>query len=64
MAVLVNRWLRKLPAGGAPAPSLWENCARAVKEWMEFLAEHGVGLFDSSERLKAGLSRYSAFTAR
>jgi hypothetical protein len=61
---VVNRWLRELPAGGAPVPSSWENCARAVKEWMEFLAENGVGLFDSCERLKAGLSQYSALRAR
>ncbi|MFJ1845008.1 hypothetical protein [Streptomyces sp. NPDC088146] len=43
----VNQWLRELPASGAPAPSSWENYARVVKEWIEFLAEHGVGLFDS-----------------
>ncbi|WP_219816477.1 site-specific integrase [Arthrobacter sp. 4R501] len=59
----VNRWLRELPASGAPAPSSWENYARAVKVWMEFLAEHGVGLFDSRERLKAGLSRYAEHRA-
>lgn len=41
--VVVNRWLLELPAGGAPAPSSWESYARAVKEWMEFLAEHGWG---------------------
>ncbi|MEU6180432.1 site-specific integrase [Streptomyces coeruleorubidus] len=62
-AAVVNRWLRELPASGAPAPSSWENYARAVKEWMEFLAEHGVGLFDSRERLKAGLSRYAEHRA-
>ncbi|GHE71328.1 integrase [Streptomyces cellulosae] len=60
---VVNRWLRELPASGAPAPSSWENYARAVKEWMEFLAVHGVGLFDSRERLKAGLSRYAEHRA-
>ncbi|MFI0218586.1 hypothetical protein [Streptomyces lydicus] len=53
-AVVVNRWLRELPASGAPAPSSWEHYARALKEWREFLAEHGVGLFDSRVRLKAG----------
>ncbi|MGX7671303.1 hypothetical protein [Plantactinospora sp. DSM 117369] len=42
--VAVNRWLRELPASGAPSPNSWEAYARAVKEWMEFLAEHGVGL--------------------
>ncbi|GAA4340664.1 hypothetical protein GCM10023086_76310 [Streptomyces venetus] len=60
---VVNRWLRELPASGAPAPSSWENYARVVKEWMEFLAEHGVGLFDSRVRLKAGLSRYAEHRA-
>ncbi|MGA5135291.1 site-specific integrase [Streptomyces olivoreticuli] len=61
--VVVNRWLRELPASGAPAPSSWENYARVVKEWMEFLAEHGVSLFDVRERLKAGLSRYAEHRA-
>ena len=61
--VAVNRWLRELPASGAPAPSSWENYARAVKEWMEFLAEHGVGVFGSRERLKLGLSRYAEHRA-
>ena len=60
---MINRWLRLLPASGAPAPSSWENYARAVKEWTEFLAEHGVGLFDSRDRLKAGLSRYAEHRA-
>ena len=35
---------RELPSSGAPAASSWESYARAIKEWMEFLAEHGVGL--------------------
>ena len=61
--VAVNRWLRELPVSGAPAPSTWENYARAVKEWMEFLTAHGVGLFDSRERLKLGLSRYAEHRA-
>ncbi len=47
-----------------PAPRSWENYAWAVKEWMKSLAEYGVGPFDSRERSKAGLSRYSALTAR
>ena len=56
---MVNRWLRELPASGAPAPSTWVNYARAVKEWMEFLTVHEVGLFDSRERLKLALGRYA-----
>jgi site-specific recombinase XerD len=62
-ASVVNRWLRELPASGAPAPSSWENYARAVMQWVEFLAEHGVGLFDTRERLKVGLSRYAEHRA-
>ena len=61
--VAVNQWLRELPASGAHAPGTWEAYARAVKEWVEFLAVHGVGLFDSRERLKAGLSRYAEHRA-
>ncbi len=61
--VVVNRWLRELPASGAPAPSSWQSYARALKEWMEFLAQHGVELFDTRERLKLGLSRYAEHRA-
>lgn len=46
-AVAVNRWLRGLPASGCPAASSWASYARVVKAWMEFLTEHGVGLFDT-----------------
>ncbi len=55
----------KVAAGAEVPPVLvmasgtGEVYARAVKEWMEFLAAHGVGPFDSRERLKLGLSRYA-----
>lgn len=62
-ASAVNRWLRELPASGVPSSNSWEAYARVVKEWMEFLAEHGVGLFDSRARLKLGLSRYAEHRA-
>jgi integrase len=62
-AAVVNRWLRGLPASGAPSTNSWAVYGRAVKEWAEFLAEHGVGLFDSRDRLKAGLSRYAEHRA-
>jgi integrase len=62
-AVAVNRWLRELPASGCPAPSSWESCARVVKDWSEFLAMHGVSLFDSRERLKAALGKYAGYRA-
>jgi integrase len=62
-SVAVNRWLRELPASGCPAPSSWEGYARAVREWAEFLDEHGVGLFDSRERLKLALGKYAGYRA-
>jgi site-specific recombinase XerD len=63
LVVVVNRWLRELPASGAPAPSSWESYARVVKEWMEFLAGHGVELFGSRERLKQALGKYAEHRA-
>ena len=60
-STVVNRWLRELPASGAPAPSSWESYARVVKEWMVFLAGHGVGLFDSRDRLKHALGKYAEY---
>jgi integrase len=62
-AVAVNRWLRELPASGCPAPGSWESYARVVKDWSEFLALHGVSLFDSRERLKASLGKYAEYRA-
>jgi hypothetical protein len=44
---VVNRWLRELAASGCPAPGSWESYARVLLEWMRFLDEHGVALFDS-----------------
>ena len=60
---IVNRWLRMLPACGAPAASSWASYARVVKEWMEFLAVHGVAVFDSRQRLKDALSKYAEHRA-
>ena len=63
-SVAVNQvGLRELPASGAHAPGTWEAYARAVKEWAEFLAVHGVSLFDVREQLKAGLSAYAEYRA-
>jgi hypothetical protein len=62
-SVAVNRWLRELPASGCPAPSSWESYARVVREWAVFLGEHGVGLFDSRERLKLALGKYAEYRA-
>jgi site-specific recombinase XerD len=60
---VVNQWLRGLPSCGAPAPSSWAAYARVVKEWMVFLAERGVGLFDSRDRLKHALGCYAEHRA-
>ena len=60
---VVNRWLRELPASGCPAPGSWESYARIVKEWMEFLDDHGVGLLDSRQQLKAALGKYAGHRA-
>jgi integrase len=62
-AVAVNRWLRELPCSGAPSPKTWEYYARSVKGWMEFLARHGVGLFDSRDRLRHALGKYAEHRA-
>jgi integrase len=62
-SVAVNRWLRQLPASGAPAPKTWAYYARVVKAWMEFCASRGVGLFDSRERLKDVLGAYAEYRA-
>src|SRR6266702_4680503 len=62
-SVAVSQWLRELPASGAPAPATWEAYARAVREWIEFLGLHGVGVFGSREQLKAALSRYAEHRA-
>src|SRR5712692_7950040 len=59
VTTVVNRWLRELPSSGAPAPNSWANYARIVKAWTEFLADHGVELFDSRDRLKQALGRYA-----
>jgi site-specific recombinase XerD len=62
-SVAVNRWLRELPTSGCPAPASWVYYARTVRSWMEFLAEHGVRLFDQRSALKAGLSAYAVHRA-
>ena len=62
-SVAVNQWLRELPSSGAPSPKSWEYYARVVREWMEFLAVHGVGLFESRDRLKQALGKYAEHRA-
>ncbi len=62
-SVAVNQWLRELPASGCPSPGSWESYARVLKEWAEFLSEHGVGLFDSRDQLKLALGKYAGYRA-
>ena len=62
-SVAVNQWLRELPASGAPSPKSWEYYARVVREWTEFLALHGVGLFDERDQLKQALGKYAEHRA-
>ncbi len=61
--VAVNRWLRELPVSGAPAPSTWLAYARIVRDWMEFLAGRGAGVFASRQVLKSALSGYAEYRA-
>ncbi|TFE25088.1 site-specific integrase [Frankia sp. B2] len=58
-AAVVNRWLRELPACGVPAPRSWAAYARAVKDWVEFLAGHGIDVFGPREQLKLALGKYA-----
>jgi integrase len=60
---VVNQWLRELPASGCPSPGSWVAYARALRDWMTFLAGRGVGLFDERDRLRAGLSAYAVYRA-
>lgn len=61
--VAVNRWLRELPSSGAPAAGTWAVYGRVLRDWMVFLAEHGVGVFADRERLKAVLGAYAVYRA-
>lgn len=56
---VVNRWLWELPVSGAPSPNSWEVYARALKGWLEFLAQHHVPAFGSREQLRAALAAYA-----
>lgn len=58
-SAVINRWACELPTDHVPAANSWPSYVRAVRMWAEFGAEHGVGLFDTRDRLKALLSAYS-----
>jgi site-specific recombinase XerD len=61
--VVVNRWLWELPSSGGPSPRTWAVYARVLRDWMLFLGERGVRLFDARDRLRAGLSAYAVHRA-
>ncbi len=44
---------------GCPEPGSWGVYARAARDWAAFLSDHGVGLFDHRDRLKAALGSYA-----
>lgn len=56
---VVNQWLRERPISGAPSPASWEVYARALKGWMEFLADRGIPVFGTREQLRTGLGLYA-----
>ncbi|MFI6100857.1 site-specific integrase [Lentzea sp. NPDC051213] len=49
--VAANQWLRELPTSGALSPNTWEAYARALRDWLVFLDERGVGAFEQRDRL-------------
>lgn len=57
--VVMNRWLRELPASGCPAPGSWAVYARVLRDWTVFLAGLGVEVLDGRDRLKAALGSYA-----
>ena len=62
-SVAANRWLRELPVSGAPSPGTWAKYARALRDWMTFLAALGIALFDTRNELKQALGAYAAHRA-
>ena len=62
-SVAANRWLRELPVSGAPSPGTWAKYARALRDWMTFLAALGIALFDTRDELKQALGAYAAHRA-
>lgn len=61
---VINRWACELPTNGVPAAKSWPYYVRTVREWLEFISEYGVSLFDTRARLKAALGSYSVYRAR
>jgi integrase len=61
--VVMNRWLRELPTSGGGSPYTWMVYGRILRDWATFLSEHGIGVFDTRERLRDGLGGYAAYRA-
>lgn len=60
-AAVVNQWLWELPVRGVHSPRSWEVYARALKAWLEFLAEADVAVFGSRAGLRAVLGSYAEY---
>jgi len=58
---VVNQWLRELPASGCVSPRSWVTYGRVLRDWLEFTASRGVGIFDTRERLREALGAYAAY---
>lgn len=58
--VAANQWLRELPSSGCPAPKSWRYYAQALRAWLEFLGERGIGVFAGREQLRSALGAYAA----
>lgn len=61
--VVVNEWLRGLPTNGGKSANTWGANARALRDWLVFLAEHGVQQFDTRDQLRSVLSAYTVHRA-
>lgn len=55
---VVNRWLRSLPASGAPAPKSWLAYAGDLKAWASFLEARAVEVIDDPSALKEAVAAY------
>lgn len=59
-SVIVNRWLRELPASGAPAQRTWEVYAGILRQWLEFFAERTIDpLASERPEMRVALGAYA-----
>ena len=48
---------------GCGSPRSWVTYGRALRDWLEFVADRGAGVFDTRERLRELLGAYAAYRA-